>query len=57
MTSYRAIQGRGGAPRGSRLRSMAGPLFVKQPYYRGSKATPNNYCVRLGVLGGLGEMV
>lgn len=38
MTSYRAIQGRGGAPRGSRLRSLAGPLFVKRPYYRGSKS-------------------
>ena len=38
MTSYRAIQGRGGAPRGSRLRSMAGPLFVKRPYYRKSKS-------------------
>jgi len=38
MTSYRAIQALGGVPRGSRLRSMAGPLFVKRPYYWKSKS-------------------
>jgi Uncharacterized protein conserved in bacteria (DUF2147) len=36
MALYRAILRWGGAHRGRRLRSMAGPLFVKRPYSRGS---------------------
>jgi len=36
MALYRAILCWGGAHRGRRLRSMAGPLFVKRPYSRGS---------------------
>src|ERR1035441_10749547 len=36
MAFYRAILRWGAAHRGRRLRSMAGPLFVKRPYSRGS---------------------